>query len=58
MRAVWCILKFSRTGDRVRGLLGDTPGGTQAAPAPADEITTSVAVAGNGAHRGDPDRTR
>jgi glycosyltransferase involved in cell wall biosynthesis len=57
VRAVWCILKFSRTGERVRSVLGDTPG-RKAAPAVADEITTPVAVAGNGAHRGDPDRTR
>ncbi len=61
VRAVWCIVKFSRTGERVRGALGDRPGRRPAAPADADasdEITTPVAVAGNGAHRGDPDRAR
>jgi glycosyltransferase involved in cell wall biosynthesis len=57
VRAVWCILKFSRTGDRVRGALG-APDRTEAAPAVSEEITSPVAVAGNGAHRGDPDRTR
>jgi glycosyltransferase involved in cell wall biosynthesis len=58
VRAVWCILKFSRTGERVRSLRG-APGGRKAAePAVADEPTTPLAVAGNGAHRGDPDRAR
>jgi len=45
VRAVYCILKFSRTGERVRTALGDAPPGR-----PRLEETPSVS--GNGVHDG------
>ena len=45
MRAVYCILKFSRTGERVRTALGDAP------PAGPERRPAAVPpVAGNGVH--------
>ena len=45
VRAVYCILKFSRTGERVRTALGDAPpAGPGGRPAPVPR------VAGNGVH--------
>jgi glycosyltransferase involved in cell wall biosynthesis len=45
VRAVYCILKFSRTGERVRTALGDAPpAGPEGRPAVA------LPVAGNGVH--------
>ena len=42
VRAVYCILKFSRTGERVRTALGDAPPGGSRVEAPS--------VSGNGVH--------
>ncbi|HKE72552.1 MAG TPA: glycosyltransferase family 2 protein [Acidimicrobiales bacterium] len=53
VRAVWCIVKFSSTGERLRTTLGDAPPG-----APAGDGSGSVPPSSNGAHRGEPDRTR
>ena len=50
VRAVWCILKFSETGGKVRAALGD-----DGAVAPAPSPSTNGAVAGNGAARGSHD---
>ena len=49
VRAVWCILKFSETGGKVRAALGD--GGA----APAASPSTNGAASGNGAARGSHD---
>jgi glycosyltransferase involved in cell wall biosynthesis len=49
VRAVWCILKFSETGGRVRAVLGARKPASPASP------TTNGAVAGNGAERGSHD---
>jgi glycosyltransferase involved in cell wall biosynthesis len=42
VRAVYCILKFSRTGERVRTALGDAP--------PTGPHVEAPSVSGNGAH--------
>ena len=71
VRAVWCILKFSRTGDRVRRLVGDEPrsAATPAEPAgggddgqgstgaAADGTPAASRVSGNGVHGGGPEHT-
>jgi glycosyltransferase involved in cell wall biosynthesis len=48
VRAIYCILKFSRTGERVRTALGDAP---PAGPGPAARSAVPP-VAGNGATAG------
>jgi glycosyltransferase involved in cell wall biosynthesis len=53
VRAVWCIVKFSSTGERLRVALGDAPPGS-----PAGDGQAPAAVSSNGVHRGEPDRTR
>jgi glycosyltransferase involved in cell wall biosynthesis len=45
VRAIYCILKFSRTGERVRVALGDAPPGS---PADASGVGSLPAAAGNG----------
>jgi glycosyltransferase involved in cell wall biosynthesis len=50
VRAVWCIVKFSATGERLRTALGDAPPGAPA-PGPAADVS------GNGVHRSEPDRS-
>ncbi len=58
-RAVWCILKFSATGERLRGLAGRLPAApsvTSPGPAPA-AATGGDAPTHNGAHNGDTDRS-
>jgi hypothetical protein len=52
VRAVWCIVKFSETGERLRAArAGDRP----AVPAP--DGAAPAGPSSNGAHRGEPDRT-
>ncbi len=52
VRAVWCIVKFSETGAKVRAALEERGSGGSGTPAAAD------AVAGNGAQRGSHDHAR
>jgi glycosyltransferase involved in cell wall biosynthesis len=49
VRAVWCILKFSRTGTRLRSMVGRAP---RPAPVPSGPTHPAVA-AGNGAASGE-----
>ncbi|HEY6415010.1 MAG TPA: glycosyltransferase family 2 protein [Acidimicrobiales bacterium] len=55
-RAVWCILRFSATGERLRALTGGSP-----APVRSPDEVRAAATTGqptrNGAHPGDPDRS-
>jgi glycosyltransferase involved in cell wall biosynthesis len=53
VRAVWCILKFSATGERVRAALGAGPGaGTGQPDDGRGDAATPVAVTSNGSARG------
>ena len=55
VRAVWCILKFSRTGERVRTLAGARPTRPSVAPGAAPGGGTTARVGDRGAGSGGDD---
>ena len=55
VRAVWCILKFSRSGERLRALAGSAPAPVQ--PSSSVIASTAPGVARNGAQPSDTDRS-